>query len=72
MAYLQSNETTTLAAFGAWLEELGATLKLRAERNARFRETYRELARLSDRDLADLGISRAMIRSVAWESAADA
>lgn len=36
----------------------------------RYRQTVRELSRLSDRDLADLGISRFDIDSVAREAAA--
>jgi uncharacterized protein YjiS (DUF1127 family) len=36
----------------------------------RYRETVRELSRLSDRDLADLGISRFDIDSVARDAAA--
>ena len=35
-----------------------------------YRETARELAQLSDRDLADLGISRFQIASVACKAAA--
>jgi uncharacterized protein YjiS (DUF1127 family) len=35
----------------------------------RYRETVRELSRLSDRDLADLGISRFDIDSVARSTA---
>jgi len=36
----------------------------------RYRETVRELSRLSDRDLADLGISRFEIETVARSTAA--
>jgi uncharacterized protein YjiS (DUF1127 family) len=36
----------------------------------RYRETVRELSRLSDRDLADLGISRFDIDAVARDAAA--
>ena len=36
----------------------------------RYRETVRELSRLSDRDLADLGISRFDIESVARDATA--
>ena len=36
----------------------------------KYRETYNELMRLSNRELADLGISRADIPSVARRSAA--
>ena len=35
----------------------------------KYRETYNELMRLSSRDLADLGISRAEIPAVARQSA---
>ena len=35
----------------------------------RYRQTVRELSRLSDRDLADLGISRFDIDSVARDAA---
>ena len=43
------------------------TAKLHAWR--RFRESVRELSRLSDRDLNDLGIGRADIESVARQGA---
>ncbi|MGA2128109.1 MAG: DUF1127 domain-containing protein [Xanthobacteraceae bacterium] len=35
----------------------------------RYDESVRELSRLSDRELADIGISRSEIGTVAWESA---
>ena len=38
----------------------------------KYRETYNELMRLSSRDLADLGINRAEIPSIARQSAAGA
>ena len=34
-----------------------------------FRNTVHELERLNDKDLADLGISRSDIKSIAWETA---
>lgn len=45
--------------------------RIREARKARevYLQTYNELSVLSDRDLADLGISRASIRSVAREAA---
>ena len=33
----------------------------------RYRKTYRELASLSDRDLADIGINRGMIEQIAFD-----
>lgn len=38
-------------------------------RRAMYRQTTRELGELNDRELADLGMSRSMIRSVAYEAA---
>lgn len=38
-------------------------------RRAMYRQTVRELGDLTARDLADLGISRSMIRPVAYEAA---
>jgi uncharacterized protein YjiS (DUF1127 family) len=38
----------------------------------KYRETYNELMRLSSRDLADLGISRAEIPSIARQTAGGA
>jgi len=35
----------------------------------RYDESVRELSRLSDRELADIGINRSEIAMVAWESA---
>jgi len=35
----------------------------------RYSESVRELSRLGDRELADIGISRSEITSIAWENA---
>jgi uncharacterized protein YjiS (DUF1127 family) len=35
----------------------------------RYNESVRELARLNDRELADIGITRSEIPSVAWHNA---
>jgi uncharacterized protein YjiS (DUF1127 family) len=35
----------------------------------RYNESVRELARLNDRELADIGISRSEITAIAWSSA---
>jgi uncharacterized protein YjiS (DUF1127 family) len=35
----------------------------------RYNESVRELARLSDRELADIGVARSEIASVAWRNA---
>lgn len=68
MAYANSTR-----ALGVSLSDrLAATLTvLRAavQRRRVYAQTLRELKALSDRDLADLGIHRSMIRTVAREAA---
>ncbi|MTH76449.1 DUF1127 domain-containing protein [Paracoccus aestuariivivens] len=46
-----------------------ADLRDYLSRRALFRQTVRELNDLTGRELADLGINRSMIRSVAYEAA---
>ena len=36
---------------------------------SRYNESVRELARLNDRELADIGISRSEIQTIAWNNA---
>ena len=38
----------------------------------RYNESVRELARLNERELADIGITRSQIASVAWQTARSA
>ena len=47
-----------------------ATLRARYDQNRTYRQTVAELSALSDRSLADLGLSRSMIRPLAREVAA--
>ena len=56
-----SNLFERIAAFRA------ATVS-RAGQAREFRRVYNELSGMSDRDLADIGISRGMIRSIAIEA----
>lgn len=51
------------------IAKLVANLRDHMARRSVFRQTLRELDGLSDRDLSDLGLSRANIRSVAYEAA---
>ncbi len=43
--------------------------KVAAEKRRNFKKTVRELSELTNRELADLGLSRAMIKGVAYEAA---
>ena len=54
---------------GGWIRDLRTNLGERAARYRAYRATLNELQALSDRDLADLGLHRAMIADVAREAA---
>ena len=69
MAYL--NTTTRAAGFGL-RDRVTALVRVYSEGAARrrvYRQTVAELSVLSDRELTDLGIHRALIRRVAIEAA---
>lgn len=56
---------------GLFVRLAGAVKKMQQRRaqGVVYRQTLRELEALSDRDLSDLGLSRSMIRRVAYEAA---
>lgn len=68
-----ANVTANTTDFhGALLERLSDTFAHLAEAHAKrvmYRRTVSELSELNDRDLADLGLSRVNIKSVAWQTA---
>ncbi len=51
------------------LHSVAASFQDYRARRKLFRQTYRELNELSNRELADLGINRSMIRRLAFEAA---
>lgn len=61
--------TAPVAHEPAFLRTILERVAERRARNKIYRETLNELRALSDRDLSDLGLSRASIHSVAWEAA---
>ena len=66
---LATNITTNR---GSVLERVNATFARLSEAHARrkiYRRTVNELAVLTDRELADLGIGRSEIRSIAYQAA---
>jgi uncharacterized protein YjiS (DUF1127 family) len=65
MAFLT---TTTAPSFFDRIRSILQTLKTRRTQNRLFRETLHELSSLSNRELADLGISRTEIRHIARET----
>ncbi len=68
MAYAN---TTRVAGFGL-VERFNTFRAELADRSAKlsvYRQTVSELAAMSDRDLADIGIARGMIEAIALEAA---
>ena len=45
--------------------DLRKSMKLRAERKASYKQTYKELSKLTDYELNDIGICRGDIRNIA-------
>ena len=70
MAYANQTERSLAGAtLATRLSDARATLSERFARYRTYRQTLSELASLTDRDLADLGLHRADIRSVARDAA---
>ncbi len=64
-----NNNTGFFANLGQRFSAFRAAQADRAARNRAFRTTRDELSAMSDRDLADLGLSRFQIEDVAREAA---
>lgn len=67
MAYVSSNRSTRLG-LGDRLAEIRRDLAEAWRAHRVYRQTLAELQGLSDRELADLGLNRAMLKSVAYEA----
>ena len=67
MAY--TTQTHAASPLFARISEMMANLSERRAKNRVYRTTLSELSNLSNRDLADLGMSRTMIKSVAYQAA---
>jgi len=67
MAFTQSAQYQAPAT--VWIANTLQTLAERLERRAVYRTTLNELSSLSNRELADLGMSRSGLRAVAYEAA---
>ncbi len=57
-------ETSFLQSMHMWLEQV----RIRARKRREFKRTYRELAMLTDHELADIGIARCDIARIARTS----
>ena len=71
MSNMAYNTDTTFAgfSFGDRFAALRADWSEKAAKRKTYRTTVAELENLSNRDLADLGLSRSMIKSIALEAA---
>jgi len=69
MAYMTNTRGAVRSDFLGRISAFVTTAKTRMEQHRTFRRTVSELTALSDRELADLGINRSMIRSIATEAA---
>ncbi|MDJ0821299.1 MAG: DUF1127 domain-containing protein [Paracoccaceae bacterium] len=69
MAYQTETLLHGQSGLSARLAALTADLRARFARRQVFRTTVRELSALSDRELADLGLNRSVIRRVAYQAA---
>lgn len=68
MAFFTETQTTT-AGLADRFNAVVATYKEHRAKRKVYKQTFAELLSLSNRELADLGMSRANIRSVAHEAA---
>lgn len=69
MAYATQTQRATGGSAWLWLGDLRSTFADRTAKYRLYRRTLGELANLTDRDLADLGIHRADIRDIAADAA---
>jgi uncharacterized protein YjiS (DUF1127 family) len=68
MANIRTTGSLT-AALGTWMRDTRRQLREERKRRRIYSETYNELRSLSDRELADIGISRADLVDIARDAA---
>jgi uncharacterized protein YjiS (DUF1127 family) len=69
MAYASNSNSASRGGFFARVEALMIDVRARLARRRLYKQTFNELAQLSDRELADLGLSRCDLRRLAWQAA---
>lgn len=70
MAYYTHTKTNSVVERGlAFMADIFAEAAARYARYSVYRETLTELRAIGDRELADLGMNRSMLSSVAWQAA---
>ena len=53
----------------SWISEMIEALKMRRAYRAAYMSTFKELSSMTDRELADIGLTRQMIRETARDAA---
>ena len=71
MAFASDNRAVTFGFFDRISAMIASYGEARAQHKI-YRETFRELDMLSNKELADIGLNRTMIKSVALEAAQNA
>lgn len=71
MAYASNTQGAAQNGLLSRLDAILIDIRARLARRRIFNRTFRELSALSERELADLGLSRSMIRRLAWQAAYD-
>ncbi|NCO21494.1 MAG: DUF1127 domain-containing protein [Rhodobacterales bacterium] len=69
MAFMTNTRGTARTDIPGRLSAFVSAAKIRMDQYRTFRRTLSELSALTDRELADLGINRSMINSIASEAA---
>lgn len=71
MAYVSETPRVVSGPNFGWIANLADAFRLYRARRAAYLYTLNELSAMTERDLADLGISRLMINDIARQAAAD-
>lgn len=71
MATATKMQGSLASLYGNWLSSTIESVKTEYRRYRKFRATHDELRAFSDRDLQDIGLSRANVRDVALEAGCD-
>ena len=66
---VQTETFASAQTLGVKLTDLRARLSETFAKRKIYNTTFRELDRLTDRELADLGIARSLIRQIAYDAA---
>ena len=72
MAYAQQSSQVSAGFSTNWFASAGAFIKLTIRRRVAYQKTVDELSQYTDRELADIGLSRSMIPAIAREASRSA